>query len=234
MCCAMSRALEYDMAIHLITTCSSSKAAAPGRRVFPYHNTDLSGAMATWRALLNSESSDAKLTTAELYRGTHWKRALTAMSCWPETQLWVISAGLGLRHAADPALPYEATFHAMTHAPEAVWKSLTTQPPLPGRCASIAELMSRYPGDCFVIAGSPVYISAAEKDIVTGLNALDSAQVQLTVVTSQKYSGALLPYVAASNAGMLSRLNANMTTLNISHALNIINNIVGARTQLQN
>ncbi|EGT5663040.1 tgtA5 cluster protein 2, partial [Cronobacter dublinensis subsp. dublinensis] len=28
--------------------------------------------------------------------------------------------------------------------------------------------------------------------------------------------------------------NANMTTLNISHALNIINNIVGARTQLQN
>lgn len=230
MCCATARAsVEYDMAIHLITTCSSSKATAPGSRVFPYHNTDLSGAMATWRDLLNSESSAAKLTTAELYRSTHWKRALTAMSCWPETQLWVISAGLGLRHASDPALPYEATFHGMTHAPEAVWKSLTMQPPLPGRCASIAELMSRYPADCFVIAGSPVYINAAEKDIVTGLNALDSAQVQLTVVTSQKYSGALLPYVAASNAGMLAQLNANMTTLNISYALKIIKKIADGR-----
>ncbi|EOV8839310.1 tgtA5 cluster protein 2 [Cronobacter dublinensis] len=221
------------MVIHLITTCSS-KAATPGSRVFSYHNTDLSIAMATSRALLNSERSAAKLTTAELYRGTHWKRALMAMTYWPETQLWVISAGLGLRHASDTALPYDATFHAKTHAPEAEWKSLTTQPLLPGRCTSIAELMCRYPGDCFVIAGSPVYISADEKDIVMDLNALDSAQVQLTVVTSQKYSGALLPYVAASNAGMLSRLNANMTTHNISHALNIINNTVGTRNQLQN
>ncbi|KAB0806467.1 hypothetical protein AUM66_08375, partial [Cronobacter sakazakii] len=109
--------MEYDMAIHLITTCSSSKAAAPGSRVFPYHNTDLSAAMATWRALLNSESSAAKFTTRELYRGTHWKRAVSAMTCWLETELWVISAGLGLRHATDPALPYEATFQG------AVWKT---------------------------------------------------------------------------------------------------------------
>ncbi|EOG5367593.1 tgtA5 cluster protein 2 [Cronobacter sakazakii] len=185
--------------------------------------------MSAWQALLNSESSDAKRTTAELYCGTHWKRALSVTTCWPETELWVISAGLGLRHSSDSALPYEATFHAMTHTPAAVWESLTTQPPLPGRCASIAELMSRYPGDCFVIAGSPVYINAAEKDIVTGLNALDSAQVQMTVVTSQKYSGALLPYVAASNAGMLAQLNANMTTLNISYALKIIKNIADVR-----
>ncbi|WP_240670875.1 MULTISPECIES: hypothetical protein [Cronobacter] len=217
------------MAIHLITTCSRSKSAAPGSRVFPYHIASLSAAMSAWQALLNSESSDAKRTTAELYCGTHWKRALSVTTYWPETELWVISAGLGLRHSSDSALPYEATFHAMTHAPEAVWKSLTTQPPLPGRCASIAELMSRYPGDCFVIAGSPVYINAAEKDIVTGLNALDSAQVQMTVVTSQKYSGALLPYVAASNAGMLAQLNANMTTLNISYALKIIKNIAEGR-----
>lgn len=230
MCPATARAsVEYDMAIHLITTCSSSKAAAPGSRVFPYHNTDLSAAMATWRALLNSESSAAKFTTRELYRGTHWKRAVSAMTCWPETELWVISAGLGLRHATDPALPYEATFHAMTHAPAAVWKSLTTQPPFPGRCASIAELMHTYPGDNFVIAGSPVYISAAEKDIITGLDALDSAPVQLTVVTSKKYTGPLQTYVAASNAGMLSQLNANMTTLNISYALNIIKGLITAR-----
>ncbi|MBK4114553.1 tgtA5 cluster protein 2 [Cronobacter sakazakii] len=117
----------------------------------------------------------------------------------------------------------------MKHAPAAVWKSLTTQPPFPGRCASIAELMRTYPGDNFVIAGSPVYISAAEKDIVTGLDALDSAQVQLTVVTSKRYTGPLQPYVAASNAGMLSQLNANMTTLNISYTLNIIKGLISAR-----
>lgn len=57
MCPATARAsVEYDMAIHLITTCSSSKAAAPGSRVFPYHNTDLSAAMATWRVLVVDES----------------------------------------------------------------------------------------------------------------------------------------------------------------------------------
>lgn len=217
------------MAIHLITTCSRSKSAAPGSRVFPYHIASLSAAMSAWQALLNSESSDAKRTTAELYCGTHWKRALSVTTCWPETELWVISAGLGLRHSSDSALPYEATFHAMTHTPAAVWESLTTQPPLPGRCASIAELMQRYPGDGYVIAGSPVYISAAEKDIINGLDSLHSVQAQLTVVTSRMYTGPLLPYVFASNAGMLAQLNANMTTLNISYALKIIKNIADGR-----
>ncbi|ELY4512562.1 tgtA5 cluster protein 2 [Cronobacter dublinensis] len=117
----------------------------------------------------------------------------------------------------------------MTHTPAAVWESLTTQPPLPGRCASIAELMQRYPGDGFVIAGSPVYISAAEKDIINGLDSLHSVQAQLTVVTSRMYTGPLLPYVFASNAGMLAQLNANMTTLNISYALKIIKNIADGR-----
>ncbi len=68
-------------------------------------------------------------------------------------------------------------------------------PPLAGRCASSAELMQRCPDDRFVIAGSPVYISAAEQDILAGVPALHDAAAQLIIVTSQGYRGPLQPFL---------------------------------------
>lgn len=64
----------------------------------------------------------------ELYRGAHWLRARGIAARWPGIELWAMSAGLGLRHHTDPAVAYEATFHAMPFAPATVWGSLTARP----------------------------------------------------------------------------------------------------------
>ncbi|MFN6798260.1 hypothetical protein, partial [Proteus mirabilis] len=158
------------------------------------------------------------LETGELYRGAHWLRARGIAARWPGIELWAMSAGLGLRHHTDPAVAYEATFHAMPFAPATVWGSLTARPPLAGRCASLAELMQRCPDDRFVIAGSPVYISAAEQDILAGVPALHDAAAQLIIVTSQGYRGPLQPFLKRSRADMMATLKSNMTCLNIACA----------------
>ncbi|WP_227642887.1 tgtA5 cluster protein 2 [Klebsiella pneumoniae] len=96
--------------------------------------------------------------------------------------------------------------------------SLTARPPLAGRCASLAELMQRCPDERFVIAGSPVYISAAEQDILAGVPALHDAATQLIIVTSQGYRGPLQPFLKRSRADMMATLKSNMTCLNIACA----------------
>lgn len=78
--------------------------------------------------------------------------------------------------------------------------------------------MHRYPRDRFVIASSPVYISAIERDILAGIPALSDAGGQLVVVTSQAYRGALEPFLSRSHAEMLTSLRTNMTCLNIAWA----------------
>ncbi|WP_262492832.1 hypothetical protein, partial [Klebsiella pneumoniae] len=152
--------------LHLITTCTQRKAGRVEDTVFP-GDASLDDAFDGWyRLIAQAARRPGRLQeTGELYRGAHWLRARGIAARWPGIELWAMSAGLGLRHHTDPAVAYEATFHAMPFAPATVWGSLTARPPLAGRCASLAELMQRCPDDRFVIAGSPVYISAAEQDI---------------------------------------------------------------------
>ncbi|WP_242490477.1 hypothetical protein [Serratia marcescens] len=78
--------------------------------------------------------------------------------------------------------------------------------------------MQRCPDDRFVIAGSPVYISAAEQDILAGVPALHDAAAQLIIVTSQGYRGPLQPFLKRSRADMMATLKSNMTCLNIACA----------------
>lgn len=206
--------------LHLITTCTLRKARCAGDTVFPGDQGSLQAAGERWRQLLAraGENSRNVMPAGDLYRGAHWLRARNIVSRWPGAELWALSAGLGLRHYADPAVSYEATFHTMPYPARDVWDLLTARPPLPGCCASLAELMHRYPHDRFVIAGSPVYISAIERDIQAGIPALSDAGGQLVVVTSQAYRGALEPFLNRSHAGMLSALRTNMTCLNVAWA----------------
>lgn len=61
--------------------------------------------------------------------------------------------------------------------------------------------MQRCPDERFVIAGSPVYISAAEQDILAGVPALHDAATQLIIVTSQGYRGPLQPFLKKKPRG---------------------------------
>lgn len=175
------------MTIHLITTCSRSKATPPGDTRFPYTETKPAAALAAWRETL----SRAPVTgsTAALYCGLHSDRARAIAARHAEVGLWFLSAGLGLRHATDPAVTYEATFHDLPYPAALHWAGLTYSPPLPGRQPSLTRLMQSSPGDKYVIAASPVYLAAVEDDLVAGAAALPEADRQLIIVTSKGYQG---------------------------------------------
>lgn len=161
------------------------------------------------------------MTAGELYTGQHWQRAVTAAES-AGAGLWVLSAGLGLLHISDPVVPYEATFSSMPFSHRTLWSHLTASPPGERRCASLQRLMQERPHDRFIVAASPLYLQAVEDDLCAGRDELASPE-QLTVVTSKGYQGRLTGSVALSSASMMKELNTNMTGLNISHAVNILN-----------
>ncbi|MGQ3665325.1 hypothetical protein [Citrobacter braakii] len=167
--------------------------------------------------------------TGELYRGLHWQRAQAVARRHERVELWAVSAGLGLRHAADPAVPYDATFHRLAYPPATHWHGLTTRPPLPGRSASLAALMQACPQDMFVLALSPAYLRAIEADLCAGMASLANPVCQLRVVTSQGYHGPLLPWITFSHADMLTPLHTNFTALNVSLAAHLIDGLAGSR-----
>lgn len=210
--------------IHLIASCSRSKSAPAGENTFPYEVKKADKATDAWRRRIRA--THGQIITGDLYQGLHWQRARGVAHRHTAVELWAVSAGLGLRHATDPAVPYECTFHALPYAAAEHWRRITETPPLPGRCSTLAELMRNCPHDRFVFAVSPVYLSAIEDDILAGLPALRNADQQLMIATSQGYHGALKRWVTCSHAGMLKVLKTNCTALNISLAGHLIDELV--------
>ncbi len=99
--------------IHLITTCAKKKAGPVHDTVFPYHTTDTEIAYQQWKSLVQSRfttCNDDIKETENIYCSAHWSTAKSIANSNSHICLWVISAGLGLRHSSDPAIPYDATF----------------------------------------------------------------------------------------------------------------------------
>lgn len=206
--------------LHLIITCTRRKKVAAGITVFP-EERNAPSAYETWLQMLDQTLDKQPLLTAgELYSGQHWQRAVTATES-TGAELWVLSAGLGLLHISDPVVPYEATFSSMRFSHRSMWSLLTSRPPTPRRCASLQTLMQERPHDRFIVAASPVYLNAVEEDLCSGRNELTSLE-QLTIVTSKAYQGCLGNNVVLASAAMMKELNTNMTGLNISHAVKIL------------
>ncbi len=73
-----------------------------------------------WYRLIAGCPPSAGCWKRELYRGAHWLRAAVsrrggrASSCGPCRPVWGCAT-------TDPAVAYEATFHAMPFAPATVW-----------------------------------------------------------------------------------------------------------------
>ncbi len=206
--------------VHLVTSCSKSKNGAVLDTVFPSSLASLKEAYDEWTELLKKRFSDQNSVTEtkKLYRGEHWKTALKIHDKLPGLSLWVVSAGIGLRHLSDPAVPYEATFSNTAYDSKSIWEKLINSPPFPGKASSLKELLSRNSDDIFVIALSPVYLRAIENDLAAGAYYLPCPDSQLIIVTSKAYSGPLSKYARYGDKSMLKELNANMTTLNIKHA----------------
>ncbi|WP_447886159.1 hypothetical protein [Serratia fonticola] len=213
--------------IHLITSCSKSKNGRILDTIFPRDVVNIDEAYKQWSAMLKSRFSKGVdvVETETLYRGTHWNTALNIKENRTDISLWVISAGMGLRHSSDPAVPYEATFSSMMHNSASFWELLIKDPILPGHTSSLKALLSLNNADKFVIAVSPVYLRAVEHDLLQGITYLHKPKEQIIIATSKGYGGLLSPYIQVGSKSMMALLNSNMTTLNIKHAAKIISRI---------
>lgn len=210
--------------IHLITTCSKSKNGSIGDTIFPYDHQDINIAFQQWkRCLLKRyiQGNDTK-ETLHLYRGQHWDTAKRIAETHDNICLWIVSAGLGLRHSSDPSIPYEASFTQVRKKSADLWNLLTTNPILPGRISSLEELMRLHTHDAFVVAASPIYLNAIENDLARGLCHLSEPEKKVTITTTASYDGQLKPFVTYGNSGMMKKLKSNMTTLNIKHAESLL------------
>nr|QTX14806.1 hypothetical protein [Klebsiella pneumoniae] len=56
-----------------------------------------------------------------IYCSAHWSTAKSIANSNSHICLWVISAGLGLRHSSDPAIPYDATFTKIGRKSASIW-----------------------------------------------------------------------------------------------------------------
>lgn len=206
--------------VHLIVTCTRRKSVAAGETIFPDEH-DAGIAYRIWLdRLAKARSESPHMTAGELYTGQHWSRAAAA-AARTGAELWVISAGLGLLHVTDRVVPYEATFVSMPFQARDVWALLTSRPPIERRCASLHALMRSRPNDQFVLAASPVYLRAVEKDLSAGRDALVSPE-QLKIVTSKGYRGNLYRHIKLTSSTMMGTLNTNLTGLNVSYAAHLI------------
>lgn len=216
--------------VNLITTCTKGKHSlsnAQPPQVEINQGDTVNDVIYRWREKLQLSIQNGKPAPAEqVYRGTHWETAKQIARENERVDLWVISAGMGLLHANESIVPYEASFNSL-HLSGREWWSALTGCFTKGRAASsIQRLMQDRPHEIFVIAGSPVYISAVECDVLAGTTALDKPNTQLIVVTSGGYTGCLSSYVKRSHAGMLNALNSNMVCLNIKYAAKIVTGIL--------
>ena len=213
--------------IHLITTCSKSKNGECLETLQLSDFISIDEAHQVWKKRINARFEDRSCITEtrNLYRGSHWNTALRISESRSDIVLWVISAGIGLRHSSDLAVPYEASFKDMPGLSSRFWELTIKNPILPGRMPSLEALLQANKFDRFVVAASPVYLNAVDNDLLRGINCLPDARAQITIVTTQGYRERLKPYLRIGTKSMMRLLNSNMTMLNIKHAEDIISSM---------
>jgi len=231
--------------INLLTTCSNSKrkTSCPtlhlGNVKTTAHNLpDLSKA---WINLVElTMTSSPGVLARELYKGGHWSLSKSASDSH-QTELWVLSAGLGLLHQYDKIPAYQATFspgHSDTIYVEnsacslrqqhQKWWQYLSEVKLPGQFhpRSLCDLMRGKPDEYFIIVGSKPYIDSIYIDLAKGISYLQSPEKQLLIITSGLTSmRELAPFVLRSQEKMRYWLKCNMVTLNIALASHILEDV---------
>lgn len=114
----------------MVVTCTDRKVAAPldALRVRSLPASEPGQRAAAWVSRL--AASTERIPLERLYQGDHWTKAMGLSSAAERAgfspQLWVASAGLGLRPVSDSAPPYAATF-SPRHADTVASSSAGTQ-----------------------------------------------------------------------------------------------------------
>ncbi len=227
--------------INLVTTCTNGKHGDKNNVLSLSHYLSEESTSAdlidAWCNTLNAALSTSTLIQVEnLYKGGHWATAKAIREEY-STDLWALSAGLGLLHCQDNVVPYKATF--ATGYPESIplfadkyagktfhkvwWQEIADRSFFKSaHPTSLADLMKEKPRDYFVICGSPDYINAIESDLLSGLNHLEAPKKQLIIITSKKTIPSLGEYFLTSNSNIAGWFKCNMLMLNIMLAQHFI------------
>ena len=217
--------------VHLITTCTNSKyhnAQRADLEMFQ-NSPSLEHLAKLWCANLESIPDSEKLPAIERYKGLHWS---VAKSCLDEqdVELWIISAGLGLVHLSTLIPDYQATFAGggknsipsfglNRHiANQHWWNEISAR-----QHCSLSLLFDEHPEDIFIVSGSKDYIKAVQTDLCKGVQFLNVPESQLLIITSgsETYSQ-LDEFIVRSQSNMARSLKANMLTLNIALAKQLL------------
>ncbi|MHA0273165.1 hypothetical protein [Enterobacter ludwigii] len=214
----------FERLVHLITSCTKGKNHQSD--VWPTLGIDSDqtpeDAAYAWSNIVNDARRNQAVPALSLYSGNHWSTAKDILKSTRNLELWVISAGMGFLNSRDQVHSYEATFHKVPFRHDLWWKALTESLGKYNRCATISQLMQSRPNDEYLIAASPVYIAAVQKDILKGIESLTHPLTQLTIVTSGAYAGPLEEYLIKSSSRMMKDLECNMVCLNIKLAQYIL------------
>lgn len=210
--------------VHLITSCTKGKNHQSD--IWPTLGIDSNqtpeDAAYAWSNIVDAARRNQAVPALSLYSGNHWSTAKDILKSNRNLELWVISAGMGFLNSRDQVPSYEATFHQVPFRHDLWWKALTDSLGKYNRYATISQLMQSSPNDEYLIAASPVYIAAVQKDILKGIESLTHPLTQLTIVTSGAYAGPLEEYIIKSSSRMMKDLECNMVCLNIKLAQYIL------------
>lgn len=216
----------------VVTNCSATKRAAAEE---PIRLRQWEGSAAHrfrwWRHAVERSSNPIK--AMDRYEGRSWKTIASATAVLPgETQLWVVSAGLGLLRAEHEIPDYSATF--APNEPDSVGASLAERKEWWARLVawrrendgvgSLADLASSNPQLVFLVVLSTAYYSVLRDELIDTKNFL-SASDNLLIISAGKgndpdLGGNLLPITGKFEhlvGGVRSSLNAEMLSFIIKN-----------------
>jgi hypothetical protein len=209
------RQLQQPRSLALVVGCTQSKTLAASSELLVRNLPTHDNRCRRWVEQVHAATPTVPLRS--LYKGQQWlaSRALeqAAAATYSSVQLWIFSAGLGLRRAEDPGPAYGASF---TGGPDAVGSTLS------GRRAWWAGLQTLGPSACMrevrakademLVVLSPSYLNVLEPDL-DGL--ADEGVAVLTSSTVRHPHG-------LSSSGLQKSLGGSDQTLNQRAATRLI------------
>ena len=206
----------------LITNCAATKRIAAGDPVLLRNwKGSVRQRFHWWQKAIEKQVSAT--TVRDCYAGDAWSQAIAAEKVSPtESQLWVLSAGLGLL-SADYTIPsYSATFVnsdldsvASDHQGKADWWNMLVEwrRELTG-IGCITDLALANSASVFIVAVSSTYLSVIKEDLISARSALASSDNMLVISAGTHRLPALGASLLPIDARFESLVGGARATLN--------------------
>lgn len=209
------RQLQQRRSLALVVGCTQSKSLPAHDRLLVRNLPAGDNRCRLWTGHVSAATQTRPLR--DLYKGQQWvaSRALeqVAAASYGSVQLWIFSAGLGLRPADQRAPGYGASF---TDGPDAVGSTVTerrawwAQLQALGPSARIADV--RASAEDMLVVLSPTYLTVLEPDLA---GVADEGVAVLTSSTVRHPRG-------ISTSGLQKALGGSDQTLNQRAAMRLI------------